>query len=204
MPPYGRLVHLRQGIFPGFTRMDHDGFVELGGDFQLALKHGALHIARREIVVVVQADLADSQHFRMAGQIAQARESIGRSLRRIVRMDTDGCVDERVAFRLLYGHIQLAARTDRHHHFHAGGEGALDYLRAIGIEFLVVEVAMRIDQAHFKRAPTAISSWKPARTGFPPSTDAATIIPFDSMPFSLRGCKFATITTLRLSNCSGV
>ena len=35
-------------------------------------------------------------------------------------------------------------------------------------------------------------------------TEAATIMPFDSMPLSLRGCRLATITTLRLINCSGV
>ena len=153
--------------------------------------------------MIVEADLADRQHLRMAGQIAQARERIGRRLRGIVRMHADRGVDERVALGLLYGHIQFAAGTDRHHRFHARGQRALDDLRAVRIELLVIQVTMRIDQAHFKRAPTGMSSWKPASTGLPPSTDAATIIPLDSMPFSLRGCKFATITTLRLSSCSG-
>ena len=118
-------------------------------------------------------------------------------------MHADRRVDERVALRLLYGHIQFAAGADRHHHLHARGQRTLDYLRPVRIEFFVIQVTMRIHQAHFKRAPTAMSSWKPASTGLPPSTDAATIIPLDSMPFNLRGCKFATMTTLRLSSCSG-
>ena len=84
-----------------------------------------------------------------------------------------------------------------------------DDVLAIGIELIVVQVTMgvhqdRFRQAHFRRAPTGMSSWKPARTGLPPSTDAATIMPLDSMPFSLRGCKFATMTTLRWGSCSGV
>ena len=68
-----------------------------------------------------------------------------------------------------------------------GVEGALDGLLAVLVEFRVVEMAVGIDQLHFRRAPTGMSSWKPASTGLPPSTEAATIMPFDSMPFSLRG-----------------
>src|ERR1700693_3854094 len=52
-------------------------------------------------------------------------------------------------------------------------------------------------------APTGTSSKKPARTGLPPSSDAATIIPFDSMPRSLRGARLATITTFRPIKVSG-
>ena len=42
---------------------------------------------------------------------------------------------------------------------------------------------------HFNRAPTGTSSRNPASTGFPPSSEAATIIPLDSMPRILRGCQ---------------
>src|ERR1019366_3573146 len=136
--------------------------------------------------------------------IAQAREGVGRGFGGVVRMHAYGGVDEGVSLSLLDGDIQTAAGADRYHQLHAGGQGALDDLRAIGIELLVVQVAMGIYQTHFRRAPTGMSSWKPARTGLPPSTDAATIMPFDSMPFSLRGRKFATMTTLRLSSCSAV
>src|SRR5579864_6807685 len=56
---------------------------------------------------------------------------------------------------------------------------------------------------YFNRAPTGTSSRKLASTGFPPSSDAATIIPFDSMPRSFRGARLATITTLRPTRVSG-
>src|SRR5690242_11391004 len=94
-------------------------------------------------------------------------------------------------------------RVDHHHAIDTGPESALDGGIAVGVELFGVNMAVRIDQDHFRRAPMGMSSRKPARTGLPPSTDAATIIPLDSMPFSLRGCRFATITTLRLTSCSG-
>jgi len=57
---------------------------------------------------------------------------------------------------------------------------------------------------HFKRAPTGTSSRNPASTGKPLSpTEAATIMPFDSKPRSLRGWRFTTRTTLRPTSDSG-
>ncbi len=57
---------------------------------------------------------------------------------------------------------------------------------------------------YFRRAPTSTSSAKPARTGRPSGpTEAATIMPFDSTPRSLRGARFTTTTTLRPMRDSG-
>ena len=52
-------------------------------------------------------------------------------------------------------------------------------------------------------APTGTSSKKPASTGFPPSMDAATIIPFDSRPRSFLGSRLATMTTFLPTSVSG-
>ena len=60
-----------------------------------------------------------------------------------------------------------------------------------------------ISRPYFSLAPTGTSSKNPASTGCPPSSDAATIMPFDSRPRSLRGARFATITTLRPTSVSG-
>ena len=57
--------------------------------------------------------------------------------------------------------------------------------------------------SYFSRAPTGTSSRKPASTGFPPSSDAATIMPFDSRPRIFRGARLATITTLRPTKSLG-
>jgi hypothetical protein len=42
--------------------------------FELAGQNGALHLGRGEIVVVIEADLPDSYHTRLASQLRQARE----------------------------------------------------------------------------------------------------------------------------------
>ena len=57
--------------------------------------------------------------------------------------------------------------------------------------------------SYFNLAPTGTSSKKLASTGLPPSSEAATIIPFDSNPRSLRGARLATITTFRPTRVSG-
>ncbi len=85
----------------------------------------------------------------------------------------------------------------------SGIDRALNRRVAIVTEALIVQVRVRVGEPHFKRAPGSMFSRKPASTGGPSGSDAATIIPRDSMPRSLRGARFATMTTLRPINCSG-
>ena len=75
---------------------------------------------------------------------------------------------------------------------------------AVGVELLVVEMTVRIGQSHFRRAPTGVFSGNAASTGGPPSSDAATTMPFDSTPRSLRGSRLATMATLRPTSSSGL
>src|SRR6185295_17626240 len=93
-------------------------------------------------------------------------------------------------------------RADDHHALDSRRESAVDCGLPVGIELGIIQVTVTID--HFRRAPTGTSSRKLARTGLPPSSDAATIIPCDSRPRSLRGARFATITTLRPTRASGL
>src|SRR5208283_5421622 len=138
----------------------------------------------------------------MRGQCAETLKSSFGGFRRIVWMHTNGGQYERIFRGQPDPSFQIrwpAAGANGEHTFHLGGAGAPDHRRAVFIELSVVQVTVRIDQPHLRRAPTGTSSWNPTSTGLPPSTDAATIIPFDSMPRSFRGCKLATITTLRFS-----
>ena len=116
-------------------------------------------------------------------------------------MDADGGVDLLVALGEADGAVEFGravAGPDGQHPGDAGCGGAVEH----GVE-IVGETSRRRDGSgnrssiYFRRAPTGTSSRKPASTGLPPSSDAATIMPFDSMPRSLRGCRLATITTLR-------
>ncbi len=81
---------------------------------------------------------------------------------------------------------------------------AIEHGIEIGGETFAVEMAVGIgEHRYFSRAPTGTSSRKAASTGAPPSSEAATIMPFDSIPRSFRGCRLATITTLRPTSFSG-
>ncbi len=156
--------------------------------------------------MVIQTDFADGGHLGMAGELAQADEAILGGLGGVVRMHTYGGVEEWILPGQPHARFQIgrsAAGAYGQHALHARRSGAFHHLVAVGIEFGIVQVDVRIHQPHLRRAPAGTSSWKPASTGLPPSTEAATIMPFDSMPRSLRGCKLATITTLRLTRSSG-
>src|SRR5215471_3306500 len=74
-------------------------------------------------------------------------------------------------------------------------------------ETFVTGTSLRLpiaNKIYLSFAPMGTSSRNPASTGLPSSpTDAATIIPLDSRPRSLRGWRFATNTTLRPISVSG-
>ena len=75
LPPM-RLQNLEK-IVPGVGRpvfrpaMDQDGPLARGGDFELANQPFALHLMRRALVVVVEADLAAGDHLRLGQQAVQ-------------------------------------------------------------------------------------------------------------------------------------
>ena len=123
-------------------------------------------------------------------------------------MHADGGVDERVALGQPDRDFQIgrtvavpiaSMRVD------ARGQRAFDHLLAVGIE-----LSNRPDGSANRPASLQARSHRDifveagqhglaAFDATPPRSSRC-----DSMPFSLRGCRFATITTLRPSNCSGV
>jgi hypothetical protein len=56
----------REGVVGRLARMNDDRQVELARQRDLRRKHLALHVARREVVVVVEPDLADRTHVERA------------------------------------------------------------------------------------------------------------------------------------------
>src|SRR5450432_556044 len=197
----------RHRIVPSLARMNDNRLARRRRNRHLFDERGFLRLARREIVVVVQAYLANGDHLSMREQLGNEAEISWSSLRRIVRVDPNRRIERRILVRQSNTGLEIGraiAGTDSDHVFHSGRERPFDHLIAIGVKLRAVQVTVGVDQAHFNRAPIGMSSRKPASTGLPPSTDAATIMPLDSMPRSLRGWRFATITTLRPINCSGV
>src|SRR5579862_2127260 len=124
----------------------------------------------------------------------------------IVRMDAGGRVECRVTVGQADAGLEIGravAGSDGDHVLDSGRESTLYDGLAVGVKLLAIDVAMGVDQAHLSRAPTGTSSRNAAKTGLPSLRDAATIMPWDSRPRSLRGCRFATMTTLRPTRFSG-
>src|SRR5579872_2372420 len=195
-----------QGIRPCLPRVDHDGFPCSGGQRELLAKDAALDVAGREIVMIVESDLADGENLRLFRELRQSFERPGRGFGGIVRVDADGRVDEIVPAGETERGFEIGravTRANGHHTRDAGCTGALNGRVAVRVELLVIQMTVGIDQCHFRRAPTGMSSRKLASTGLPPSTEAATIMPLDVSPRSLRGARLATMTTLRPISDSG-
>lgn len=67
----------------------------------------------------------------------------------------------------------------------------------------IARSGIRGREPYLSRAPTSTSSAKVARTALPSAVVAATTMPFDSRPRSLRGARLATSTILRPMSDSG-
>src|SRR5260370_5200857 len=82
-------------VGPGFPRVDHDGLAGVPRQLELADEDRLLRLARREIVMVIEANLSERQDFRMRQQIAQAIEALVHRLGSVVRMHPDGGIEKR-------------------------------------------------------------------------------------------------------------
>jgi hypothetical protein len=196
-----------QSIVPGFPRMNHHRFARLTGQFQLAPEDGMLRVARSEIIMIIQADLPQGDHLGMAGQLAERCPGVGAGPARMMGMHAHRRPDRFVALGQPDGSLEIRRPltcSDGQHAIHSLGQRPVDHRFPVRVEFVAIQMAMRIDEHQVSRAPAGISSWNPASTGLPSPIEAATIIPFDSMPRILRGWRLTTTTTLRPTISSGL
>jgi hypothetical protein len=132
--------------------VDDNRPLQLARQPDLPAKHLLLHVARREVVVVVEADLADGTRRRRRRELlAHDRDGalrIVRKLMRLVRVHADR--ESRVGPELfeasrLPRFRRIAAFEDHEDALDAGISGARDDLVEILREGLVREVTMRIN-----------------------------------------------------------
>src|SRR4029077_16470793 len=94
------LLDQTEAVVPGVlapvrrAAVNHDGQLGGAGHIHLPDENGLLHVAGGMVVEVVQADLAPSDDFRVAGELLHAVKCslIGKS--GLMRMDADSRVDE--------------------------------------------------------------------------------------------------------------
>jgi len=87
----------RKRIVERFSRVDNDYFAGPARDIELGLEGAALVFARREIVMVVQPDLADGYVLRITCQFGDLGERVDRNVLRVVWMNV-GCAEHVFAF----------------------------------------------------------------------------------------------------------
>ena len=183
-----------------FARVNDDRQPPLARQPQLRAKHRVLHVARREVVVVVEADLADRAHgaaSRPAGSPSdpppppdRRRTGARGADARRSRIARPATRPARVAVRELR---VVFGREDHETAHEPGAARARDDGLEIAGELLAGQMTVRID--HRTRVPGAAGSAS-STIGRPPSGLAASTMPFDSMPISFAGFRFATMTTV--------
>src|SRR2546427_11285180 len=196
---------------------------------QLFKKNLLLNVTRRVVVEIIEADFSPGNHLGPSCELTEfLKIRIGRQLR-FVGMDTDGGVNEFVLLSELNSAVKRSrprAAADGDNAINASFAGLRNHLLTVRVELFHFEVSVGIYEnqsavlshqqlakptrqrqpsavVYFNLVPTGTSSRKLASTGFPPSGEAATIIPFDSSPRSFRGARFTTMTTLRPISVSG-
>ena len=87
------LIENRETIVPGVAAVDDDRQLRRARLRELPAKNLLLHVARRMIVVIVEAHLAPADHRGLPRQLVELREMFLGDFIRVVRMDADGGVD---------------------------------------------------------------------------------------------------------------
>ena len=180
-----------------------------------------LHVARREVVVVVEADLADAPAPAACASSCRRTTSAAASgivgeLVRLVRVDADREPDvrpQRATRRRLRDSASSLGREDDQRALDArrraparrrprgrrrtprrrDGSGCRSRLRIEWVGWVAV----------YGHAVPGVGGSTSRAIGLPPSGLAASTMPFDSMPISFAGFRLATITTVRPTSASG-
>jgi hypothetical protein len=188
--------------------VNHDRQAASPGEADLLAEHLLLRLARREIVVIVEADFANRARQRLGCDggvdLTGRRSRVLRELPGRVWMDADGKPHVRPApadFPRLRQLRLVVGGEDDHRVRQAGAACARDDRIEIASEFRSGDVAVRVD--HRTRQPGSTVSSNVISVGLPPSGLAASTMPLDSMPISLAGLRLNTMAMVFPTSCSG-
>src|ERR1019366_3026366 len=160
----------RHRVVPSFAGMDGDRQIYIAGKFQLLDENLTLDLSRREIVVVVQADFAECDHFRVGCKRAQIIIGLWGYLGRVMRVHTDRGVDLSVAVGQAHGPVDFrrpVAGPDGQDASDTRGTGPVENRVEIVGEALVIEMAVRVYEHWFIRGARASAlppTFRSART----------------------------------------
>jgi hypothetical protein len=119
---------------------------------ELPSKNARLHVARRILVVIIEAHFAPRNHARIAGQRIELREMIVGGNASVVRMDADCPVDPIVLLGERNRGVDPLRRTgpaaDGEKRLHARGARAFEHRVAVFVEWRAFEVRVRVNNLH--------------------------------------------------------
>ena len=119
------------------------------GHLKLRLKHGALNVPRREIIVIVQPDFTQRDGLFIGHAALNARGDSVVPAGRVVRVNASRGIHPVILPRQIkHGLRLLRAIAHKQRALHAIFLHPRDGLRAILVKALVGQVAMRIEQSH--------------------------------------------------------
>ena len=151
--------------------VDDDRQIKLLRQTKLHLQNLLLQLLPLQIVVIVQADLADGLHLFLLRPRADARLARVVPAFRLVRMPADGGIEEIVALRQRHaGLVRPGVLARVHHKLHAVFRKRRDKLLAVGVEPRIVVVGMRIKKhtaspPFFRQADYSKAGGKMQRAG---------------------------------------
>ena len=136
-----------EAVGPGLAAVNNDGAAGTARQVELFDEDALLNVARRMVVVIVEADLADGQEFGVLGQSGKLFVmGLGGELG-FVRMNSGGGVDPGKTRGEGHRRSQRAGGSaDGQNVAHTGRLRPGQHVHAIRVEFGHVQVGMRIDQ----------------------------------------------------------
>ncbi len=156
-PARGRQAHLAHdlgGLAVGLAHVQRKRGVQLAGKRQLLAERLALHVARREVVVVIQAYLADAAADGLGKQAAHGRAGLGIEVLGVVRVAPHEQAHLRRA-RSLPQRVEHALGGPASKPLVAGAPPALKARKqGVGVAGVVGGVHHRHEEAHARKGRT--------------------------------------------------
>src|SRR5262249_6841982 len=129
--------------------MNDDWELGFAGDLHLAQENLLLYVSRRVVVVIVKADLTESDHARMARKRFEFNMIVVGGQFGVVRMNADSGVDPVVPLGDTNRAIESArpgAAADSENVYYARGASALQHFSTIGVESRTLQMRVGIYQ----------------------------------------------------------
>ena len=155
-------LHQLQIVIPcvfaviGRPAVDHNRQLGSSSQFHLPNENFPLRVAGRMVVVIIESDFSPGNNLGMSRQALHFGVRVIGSQPCLVRMNPDRRVHERILLGELNPGIKIGRAipvADRDHRDDSSLAGTCDYLLAVGVELLAIEMCVRVNEHVFVWGP---------------------------------------------------